>query len=158
MAIAADLDDDKAASAALTALGGVGSARGEHATAVTQAEEAVVLHERLGDPLLVLDAVYNLGLTAYHGGDLAHARSSTTLGQARGLGEAAFIAATLFAEIALVDGGTVSQPARETAAIYTELGDDQSQARWSGGPGGNRSGTGLLCGGGPHTRRRGRAW
>ena len=108
MAIAADLDDDKAASAALTALGDVHSARGEHELAVTRYEEAVVLRRRLGDPLLVLDAVYNLGLTAYHGGNLARARREfdDALGQARDLGEAAFTAAAqlLLAEIALVDG------------------------------------------------------
>jgi predicted ATPase/class 3 adenylate cyclase len=133
--IAADLDDDKAASAALTALGDVHSARGEHELAVTRYEEAVVLRRRLGDPLLVLDAVYNLGLTAYHGGDLVRARREfdDALGQARNLGEAAFIAAAqlLLAEIALVDGEVedAATRARESRDVYTELGDDRSRAR-----------------------------
>ena len=133
--IAAELEDDRARSAALTALGDVYSAQGQHELALMQYEEAVALRIRFGDPLLVTDAVYNLGMAGFHAGEFTRARQSfdDALTQARDLGEAPYIAAAqlMLAELDLLDGDSeiAATRARESLAVYTELEDDRSRAR-----------------------------
>jgi tetratricopeptide (TPR) repeat protein len=133
--IADGLDDDRAHSAALTALGDVLSARGDHARALARYEEAVEVRERYGDPLLVTDAVYNLGMAAYHAADTVRARAafSTALTQARELGEETYLAAAQLM-LALLDfdasgPDTASERALEAYELYTHLEDDRSRAR-----------------------------
>ena len=98
-------------------------------------EEAVALRRRLGDALLVTDAVYNLGLAAFRARDHARARREfgAALEQARELGEAPYIAASqlLLAEIALDSGEAedAAARARESLALYSELEDERSRAR-----------------------------
>jgi predicted ATPase/class 3 adenylate cyclase/Tfp pilus assembly protein PilF len=134
VAIAAELDDDRAASGALMVLGDVYSARGQHELALTQYEEAVALRTRLGDPVLVTDAVYNLGKAAFHGGQHAQARESfeRALVLARDLDEATYIAAAQFMLALLAffdDAATAGARARESLDLYTDLEDDRSRAR-----------------------------
>ncbi len=74
VAVAEALDDDRVSSAALSALADVYSAKGEHEQAFARYEEVAVLRARLGDPLLLTDAVYSLGKEAFHAGDDARAR------------------------------------------------------------------------------------
>lgn len=133
--IAADLDDDRARSAALTVLGDVYSAQGKHELALERYEEAVALRIRFGDPLLVTDAVYNLGMVAFHAREYTRAREafSDSLAQARELGEAPYVAAAqlMLAELDLLDGegALAATHARESLVLYTELEDDRSRAR-----------------------------
>ena len=135
VAVAAGLDDDRAASSAVSVLADVYSARGKHDLAVERYEEAVALRSRLGDPLLLTDAIYNLGKTAFHAGDLTRARREfvEALAQARELGEAPYIAAAqlLLAQIALAAGEIqdAADRARESLSVYSDLEDDRSRAR-----------------------------
>ena len=132
---AASVDDDRARSAAATVLGDVYSARGEHDLALAQYEQAVELRIRFGDPLLVADAVYNLGVAAFHGRDFGRAREAfaDSLDQARKLGEAPYVAAAqlMLAELDLLEGAAevAASRARESLTLYTELEDDRSRAR-----------------------------
>lgn len=133
--VAAQLGDDRASSGALMALGDVHSAQGQHELALAQYEEAVALRTRLGDPLLVSDAVYNLGLAAFRAEDFARARKAfdDALAQARDLGEAPYVAAAqlMLAELDILSGKAelAGSRARESLAVYTELEDDRSRAR-----------------------------
>ncbi len=135
VAIAAELDDDRARSAALTVLGDVYSARGKHELALERYEEAVELRIRFGDPLLVTDAVYNLGMVAFHAEEYARARRafSDSLAQARDLGESPYVAAAhlMLAELDLLDGEgeLAATHAHESLALYTDLEDERSRAR-----------------------------
>jgi tetratricopeptide (TPR) repeat protein len=135
VSIAANLDDDRARSAAATVLGDVYSAVGQHDLAVAQYEEAVRLRVRFGDPLLVMDAIYNLGMVAFHASERARARDAfaDALVQARELGEIRYVAAAqlMLAELDLVDGegSLAAQRVRESLALYTDLDDDRSRAR-----------------------------
>ncbi|MEP7224162.1 MAG: adenylate/guanylate cyclase domain-containing protein [Actinomycetota bacterium] len=135
VAIAADLGDDRASSAALMVLGDVYSTNGQHELAVSQYEEAVALRTRLGDPLLVTDAVYNLGLAAFHAEDLTRARRAfdDALVQARDLAEAPYVAAAQLMLAVLdvlgADQVVAATRARESLSIYSELEDDRSCAR-----------------------------
>lgn len=135
VAVAAELGDDRASSGALTVLGDVYSAQGQHELALARYEEAVALRTRLGDPLLVTDAVYNLGLAAFHAEELTRARKAfdDALAQARDLGEAPYVAAAqlMLAELDLLSGNAelAGTRARESLAVYTELEDDRSRAR-----------------------------
>jgi predicted ATPase/class 3 adenylate cyclase len=133
--IAAPLEDDRASSAAMTVLGDVYSARGEHELALTQYEEAVALRKRLGDPLLVTDAVYNLGMASFKGSEHARARQSFehALELGRNLDEAPYIAAAQFM-LALLDilervAAVGAERAHESLNLYTDLGDNRSRAR-----------------------------
>ena len=80
------------------ALADVYSARGDTTRRCAQYEEAVALRRPLGDPLLVVDAVYNSGVAAFHAGDYGRARDAfeDSLVIARELGEAPYIAAAQF--------------------------------------------------------------
>jgi predicted ATPase len=133
--LASELDDDRALSGALTVLGDAHSAQGQHELAVARYEEAVALRTRLGDALLVTDAIYNLGLAAFRARDLTRARREFgfALEQARGLGEAPYIAASqlMLSEIALDLGEAddAAARARESLALYSELEDERSRAR-----------------------------
>jgi predicted ATPase len=133
--IAAELDDDRAASGALSALAEVYSAQGEHELAVAQYEEAARLRTRLNDPLLLTDAVYSLGKAAFHASDSPRARRELgrALEQARGLDEAPYVAAAqlLLALIDLEDGEELNATtrAREALDLYSHLEDDRSRAR-----------------------------
>ena len=132
---ASRLDDDRVRSAAATVLGDVYSARGEHALALAQYEEAVKLRIRFGDPLLIADATYQLGKAAFQANDLGRARRELerALEQARSIGEEAYIAASLLM-LSLLDlgGGDASaahQRAGDAFALYSQLEDDRSRAR-----------------------------
>jgi tetratricopeptide (TPR) repeat protein len=135
VAIAETLEDDRARSAAAMVLGDVHSAQGQHDLAFARYEEAVELRIRLADPLLVTDAVYNLGMAAFHARDFARARDafSESLVQARELGEVPYVAAAqlMLAELDLQEGATehAATRARESLALYTELEDNRSRAR-----------------------------
>ena len=132
---ASRLDDDRARSAAATVLGDVYSARGEHALALAQYEQAVALRIRFGDPLLVTDAIYNLGVAAFHARDFGRAREAfaDSLSQARELGEAPYVAAAqlMLAELDLLEGAAevAASRARESLTLYTDLEDGRSCAR-----------------------------
>ena len=135
VSVAGALDDDRAQSAALMALGDVHTIQDQHELALARYEEAVALRKRLGDPLLVADGVYNLGLAAFHAGDLAHGRQAfeESLALARGVGEAPHIAAAQFMladlDILAGDSSGAQERARESLALYTGLEDDRSRAR-----------------------------
>jgi predicted ATPase/class 3 adenylate cyclase len=135
VSIAANLDDDRARSAAATVLGDVYSALGQHDLAVAQYEEAVQLRVRFGDPLLVMDAIYNLGMVAFHASEHARARGAfgDALVRARELGEIPYVAAAqlMLAELDLIDGegSLAAQRVRESLALYTDLDNDRSRAR-----------------------------
>ncbi len=133
--IAAGLDDDRARSGALLALGDVYSAQEKHRLALSQYEEAIPLRVRFGDPLLVLDAAYNLGLAAFRAGERERAREALVdaLERARALGEAPYVAAAqlMLAELDFVEGDQklLESRARESLTLYTDLDDDRSRAR-----------------------------
>ncbi|HKX48665.1 MAG TPA: tetratricopeptide repeat protein [Gaiellaceae bacterium] len=135
VAAASRLDDDRARSAAATVLGDVYSARGEHELALAQYEQAVQLRVRFGDPLLVADAIYNLGVAAFHAHDFGRAREAfaDSLSRARELGEVPYVAAAqlMLAELDLLEGATevAASRARESLTLYTDLEDDRSRAR-----------------------------
>ena len=135
VAVAARLDDDRASSAALSALGDVYSAQGEHALAVARYEDVAALRARMGDPTLLVDATYNLGKAAFHAGDPTRARRELerTLERARELGEARYAAAAqlLLALIDLEadDATGAAERAGEALSLYTQLEDDRSRAR-----------------------------
>ena len=135
VAFAETLDDDRASSAALSALGDVYSGKGDHAQAVARYEEVAVIRARLGDPLLLTDAVYALGKAAFHADDDPRARRELgrALEQARALGEEQYIAASQLL-LSLVDlrawqASSASERAREAFGLYTQLEDDRSRAR-----------------------------
>ncbi len=115
--------------------GDVSWVQGEHDRAIAQYEEAVELRRGLSDPLLVSDAIYNLGMAAFQGGNVERARQAfeEALGLARELGEAPHIAAAQFmlAELDLLagDSGLAEGRARESLALYSNLEDDRSCAR-----------------------------
>jgi tetratricopeptide (TPR) repeat protein len=116
------------------ALGDVRSTEGDHGSAIRLYEEGVELRRGLGDPVLISDAIYNLGLVAFLGGDRARARAvfEESLRTARELAEAPYIAAAQFmlAELDLLAGDPAgSVRARESLALYSELEDDRSRAR-----------------------------
>jgi tetratricopeptide (TPR) repeat protein len=133
--VAAGLDDDRAASAAVTVLADVYSFRGQHQRAIASYEEAVTLRTRLGDPLLVTDAVYNLGMAAFHAGDHSRARREFehALVRGRDTDEVLYVAAAqlMLAEIDLIDGSVTDAAirVRESLGLYSDLGDDRSRAR-----------------------------
>jgi predicted ATPase/class 3 adenylate cyclase len=135
VSISADLEDDRARAAALTALADVHTAQGRHDEAVAGYSEAVELRTRFGDPLLVTDAVYNLGKAAFQAGDLDRARAALveSLARARELGEMAYAAAALLLlshlELAGDDPVAAGEHARESLELYTQLEDDRSRAR-----------------------------
>ncbi len=135
VAVAGSLDDDRASSAALSALGDVYSAQGAHELALARFEEVATIRARLGDPVLLTDAVYALGKEAFHAGDEARARRELerALEQARAVGEEQYIAAAQLL-LALVDAHageatSASRRAREALEHYTQLEDDRSRAR-----------------------------
>ena len=135
VAVAETLDDGRASSAALSALAEVYSAKGEHEQAVARYEEVAVIRARLGDPLLLTDAVYSLGKAAFHADDDARARRELghALEQARALGEEQYIAAAqlLLSIVDLRSGvaASASERAREALGLYTQFEDDRSRAR-----------------------------
>jgi predicted ATPase len=134
VAAARGLGDDRATSGVLMSLARVRSAHGDHGAALRLHEEAVELRRGLGDPYLLNDAVYNLGLAAFHGGDLARARQAfeESLRTARELDEVPYIAAAQFmlAHLDVAAGSaSAAERARESLALYTQLGDDRSSAR-----------------------------
>ena len=81
------------------------------------------------------DAVYSLGMAAFHARRFERAREafSEALTQARDLGEAPDVAAAqlMLAELDLLDGAGdfATGRARESLALYTELEDNRSRAR-----------------------------
>ncbi|HET6623484.1 MAG TPA: tetratricopeptide repeat protein [Gaiellaceae bacterium] len=135
LAVANDLGDDRASSLALMGLGDVHSAQGEHEHALARYGEAVELRTRMGDPLLMADAVYYVGMAAFRAGDLARARQEfeKALAPARELGEATHTAAAQFmlAEVDILEGESASARARakESLALYSDLEDNRSRAR-----------------------------
>lgn len=133
--VAEQLDDDRAASAAAMVLADIHSAQGAHTRALEGYERAVVLRSQLGDPFLVCDAVYNLGLAAFHADDPPRARSAfeDALRRARELDEAPYVAAAQLM-LALLDtlsgdAAGASGRAQEALDLYTALDDDRSRAR-----------------------------
>jgi predicted ATPase/class 3 adenylate cyclase len=135
VAVAEELDDDRASSAALSALGDVYSAQAEHALAFARYEEVAAIRARLGDPLLLIDAIYSLGKAAFNAGDHARARQELGLAleRARALGEEQYIAAAqlLLALVETHAGETegVAERAYEALELYTQFEDDRSRAR-----------------------------
>jgi predicted ATPase/class 3 adenylate cyclase len=135
VALAAELDDDRAASGAVSALAEVYSARGEHDRAVTAYEEAAAIRARLGDPLLIADATYALGKAAFQANDSGRARRELerALEQGRSLGDESYIAASLLMLSLLDLGDGAAETARDRAgdalALYSNLEDDRSRAR-----------------------------
>jgi tetratricopeptide (TPR) repeat protein len=135
VAKASELDDERARAAALIVLGDVQSARGQHELATEQYEKAVALRIRFGDPLLVMDAVYTLGMAAFHANEHGRASKafSEALGQARELGEAPYVAAAqlmlALIELEAHDAPSADARAREALTLYSNLGDDRSRAR-----------------------------
>ena len=122
--IAEPLEDDRARSAAAIVMGDVLSAQGQHDFAFARYEEAVELRVRLADPLLVTDAVYSLGMAAFHARRFERAREafSEALTQARDLGEVPYVAAAqlMLAELDLLDGaGDFAAGALERASLCT---------------------------------------
>jgi ATP/maltotriose-dependent transcriptional regulator MalT len=115
-------------------LGDVRSTQGEHEAALAHYDEALALRRQLGDPLLIANATYNLGVAAFRAGDLDRARQTVgeSLALARPLGEDLHIAAALFtlAEIDLLEGDPErAGPAiQESLAIYTDLENDIARA------------------------------
>jgi len=94
-----------------------------------------IIRARLGDPLLVTDAVYSLGKAAFHADDDPRARRELgrALEQARGLGEEQYMAAAQLL-LSLVDlrsgeAARASERAREALGLYTQLEDNRSRAR-----------------------------
>jgi predicted ATPase/class 3 adenylate cyclase len=135
VATAAGIDDARAASAAAIALADVHTTRGAHDLALVEFERAVELRATLGDPFLVCDAVYNLGLAAFHAGDAARARRAfeDALLQARDLDEAPYVAAAqlMLAILDVLEGEAEAAGPRveRSLEIYTSLEDDRSRAR-----------------------------
>ena len=133
--ISSELEDDRTRSAAVAALADVHSAQGEHALALARYEEARELRVRFGDPLLVTDAVYYVGMAAFHGGDpvRAHEAFSDALARARDLGEEPYVAAAqlmlALVELDLGDHVQAAQRALDALERYSHLGDDRSRAR-----------------------------
>lgn len=135
VATAARIDDARAASAAAIVLADVHTERGSHDLALQEYARAVELREALGDPFLVCDAVYNLGVAAFHAGDAARARRAfdDALPRARDLDEAPYVAAAqlMLAILDTLDGEAEAACPRaaESLEIYTSLEDDRSRAR-----------------------------
>jgi predicted ATPase/DNA-binding SARP family transcriptional activator len=135
LALAHELQDPGAMAFAVIADADVGWARGEHERALEQWEEVVGLRRGIGDPVLVLDAIYNLGMAAFQGVELTRARSAfdEALTLARQLDEAPYLAAAQFmlADLDLLAGeaSQAAERAQESLVLYTELGDDRSRAR-----------------------------
>ena len=135
VAVAETLDDDRASAAAVVALADVHSAKGEHEQALARYEDVTVIRARLGDPLLLTDAVYSLGKAAFHADDDSRARRelSRALEQARALGEEQYTAAAQLllslVDLRSSDAARASERAREALGLYTQLEDDRSRAR-----------------------------
>ncbi len=97
-------------------------------------EEALSLRRGLGDPLLVSDATYHLGVSLFRSGARIRARQvlSESLTIASDLGETAQRAAALFvlAELDLAAGDLepAERQVRESLDIYTELENDRDRA------------------------------
>ena len=81
------------------------------------------------------DAVYNLGMAAFHAQDLERAQRAfaSALVQSRQLGERPYVAAAqlMLAEICLIEGDAqvAAMRAEESLDLYASLGDDRSRAR-----------------------------
>jgi predicted ATPase/class 3 adenylate cyclase len=134
LAIARELGDARAESAGVMALGDARASEGDFEAAIGLYEEGVELRRGLGDPVLVADAIYNLGLIAFQGGDHARARDvfEESLANARELDDTPYVAAAQFmlAELDVLAGDpSGAARARESLALYSELGDDRSRAR-----------------------------
>jgi predicted ATPase/class 3 adenylate cyclase len=135
VAAAAGIEDDRARAAAAAVLADVHSERGHHELAVESYLETVRLRTKLGDPLLVTDAIYNLGMAAFRAGDDLRASDAFTdaLERARDLGEAGYVAAGQLM-LALLDlrsgrAANAAQRATEAHTLYSDLEDDRSRAR-----------------------------
>ena len=63
----------RAESGALSILAEVARTKGEHERALALSEEAVVLRRAFGDPLLITDSTYHIGIAAFGAGDLERA-------------------------------------------------------------------------------------
>ena len=128
------LGDARATSSALTILGEVRSAQGDHARALAHLEEAVAQRRELGDALLVTDAVFNLGWVAFLAGDLMRSRAAfeESLALARQLSDALHTAEALklLGELDLLAGDVDGAEARirESLAVYTDLGSNLERA------------------------------
>jgi tetratricopeptide (TPR) repeat protein len=115
-------------------LGDVRSTQGDHDAALADYDEALQLRRELGDPLLIANATYNLGVAAFRAGDHERARRAVeeSLEIARPLGEDLHIAAALFtlAEIDLVECNPehAALAIQESLAIYTDLENDLARA------------------------------
>ena len=85
--------------------------------------------------MLVTDAVYNLGMAAFQGGNFARARPAfeEALELARELDEAPWVGAAQFMlgqlDLSSGDHGSAQHRAREALSVYTRLEDDRSRAR-----------------------------
>ena len=117
------------------AVGDVAWVEGDHDRAVAQYEEAVELSRGTGDPLLVVTAVYNLGMAAYQGGRSERARKAfhEALELGRDLHDAPHVAAAQFmlGHLDVLAGDTRSalEHASESYLLYTDLEDARSRAR-----------------------------
>jgi len=133
--VANSLRDERTIAFALMALADVDWVRGEYERAFVRYEEAVALSRKADDPLLVVDAVYNFGMAAYHAGDLDRGRQSfeEALDLARELREAPHLAAAQFMlallDILAGDAPSARERALESFNLYGELEDDRSCAR-----------------------------
>ena len=89
LAVARELGDARATSAALLTLAEIRSTQEHHAKALEHTQEAVALRRELGDPLLVTDAVHNLGWVAFLAADYGRPASlRQSLSGAREIGDA----------------------------------------------------------------------
>ena len=134
LAVARELGDARATSAALLTLAEIRSTQENHATALEHNQEAVALRRELGDPLLVTDAVHNLGWVAFLAADFGRARAAfgESLNGAREIGDAIHTAEALrmLGELDLFSGDpdTAEERIRESLEIYTEMGSDLDRA------------------------------
>jgi predicted ATPase/class 3 adenylate cyclase len=133
--VANDLGDERTTAFALMAMADVDWVRQDFATALERYDEAVALSRVTGDPLLVVDAVYNSGMAAFQAGEGERGQRAfeEALVLARELHDAPHTAAARFmlAELAVLDrdGPRAIEHARDGFDLYTELGDDRSRAR-----------------------------
>ena len=136
LTIARDLGDARASSGVLTILSDVARTLGDHAQALAYAEDALDLRRGLGDgdPLLIADATYHVGVAAFAAGDFDRSENAfeVALALARDVGDALYTAAALCmlgtTELLKDDLERVYERLSESLAIYAEIDDDRSRA------------------------------
>ena len=150
-------DDTLARSGALETLSEVVPARATLARAIALYEEALA-PRTLGDPLLIADATYHLGVAVFQAGDVDSAdRASRSRSQSRGAwrGDRRPPRRCHLAELACSARRRTERPIRCSRALdlYAQLGDDRVRAV-SRRPGWRRHGPWVSRGRPPPSRGR----